>query len=444
MTNVLTFKLQRGRTFEWPAGAPRAATFVENLAEAHRVESGSLESVAMLQGGLIQALVAHVRAHSPCWAARLAGVDAWEDVPILDRAALEAQVAIEGPLETGQPNEAIKRLSTSGSSGRAIAFYRTGRSAYMNRLRYTLDHLEQGRDLTSKLAMTKYNAVPTERPTWNWPTNLSRYVPTGPSTLVNHTDMSPPALARWLKDAQPAYLFTTSPVLDLLTEVWLAEPALAPRLEQVATFSFNLTSATREAVLHHTGARIADRYSSEEVGPIAFQCPHSHTRYHVATSNVMVEIVDQAGRPAEPGVLGRVLVTALHNYATPFIRYELGDLAAMGEGCPCGHAGPIITELAGRARSFILVGPGEYRNFTLRARQWVAAAPVREYRVQQAAMGRLEAEVVADVPLDEAALERLRALITANSPAGFHVSVRQVEAIDWGPGYKRLEFRCLV
>lgn len=444
MSTMHTFQLVSGKAYTFETRHRRAGAFLKNLAEAQRVESGTLAQVAALQEGLLHDLLDYVCKYSRVWASRLDGCDTWDLVPILDRNTLLAQLSLEGPLLEGLGRDRFKKASTSGSTGHAVEFYRTGRAAFMNRLRYTLDHLEQGRDLSKKMALTKYNARAKEAGKWLWPPDFAKYLQTGPSCVVNHIKLPTEELARWLQQAAPAYLFTTAPVLDLLTEVWRARPELIPRLEQVATFSFNVPAETRANVRELTGARIADRYSSEEVGPIAFQCPLREDRYHVATSNVILEIVNHQGQPAAPDELGRVLVTALHNYATPFLRYELGDLAAVRAGCECGHRGPVITQLAGRARSLLYLGPGQYKNFTIRARDWTGAAPVREYRVLQTALGRLEAEVTADRALDEEALQRLRGLIAGNAPADFSVEVRQVKAIDWGPGYKRLEFRCLV
>src|SRR5262249_14362026 len=79
-------------------------------------------------------------------------------------------------------------------------------------------------------------------------------------------------------------------------------------------------------------------YSSEEVGAIGFECPSCPGHYHVATSNVLVEIADTSYE-IDGARLGKVLVTHLHSYATPFIRYDLDDLACLRSTCPCGHDG---------------------------------------------------------------------------------------------------------
>ena len=61
-------------------------------------------------------------------------------------------------------------------------------------------------------------------------------------------------------------------------------------------------------------------------GIIALQCP-SGGLYHLQSESVHVEILDEAGRPCAPGEIGRVIVSPLHNFAMPLLRYESGDYA---------------------------------------------------------------------------------------------------------------------
>jgi phenylacetate-CoA ligase len=54
--------------------------------------------------------------------------------------------------------------------------------------------------------------------------------------------------------------------------------------------------------------------------------------------NLLVEIVVVEGdtqRPAKPGEVGEVVITDLHNFGMPFVRYANGDLAQQGDGRTC-------------------------------------------------------------------------------------------------------------
>src|SRR6185295_14515719 len=98
------------------------------------------------------------------------------------------------------------------------------------------------------------------------------------------------------------------------------------------------------------GVGVVDVYSSEECGQIALQCPE-HEQYHVQSESVLVEVLDDEGRPCAPGTIGRVVLTTLQNFAMPLIRYDIGDFAEPGPACPCGRALPVLTRIVGRVRN---------------------------------------------------------------------------------------------
>lgn len=105
-----------------------------------------------------------------------------------------------------------------------------------------------------------------------------------------------------------------------------------------------VTDEIREIVMEGLGTRIVDRYSTEETGYIALQCP-KHNHFHVISPVTHVEIVDEDNNPCPVGTPGRVLLTSMQSYAMPLVRYEIGDMAEWGEPCDCGITLPVIKKL---------------------------------------------------------------------------------------------------
>ena len=69
--------------------------------------------------------------------------------------------------------------------------------------------------------------------------------------------------------------------------------------------------------------------------------------------------MDDKGKPVPVGGEGRILVTNLHNYAMPFIRYDIGDVGALSDkACPCGRGLPLLAKLTGRTTDFIRTRSG--------------------------------------------------------------------------------------
>jgi phenylacetate-CoA ligase len=91
--------------------------------------------------------------------------------------------------------------------------------------------------------------------------------------------------------------------------------------------------ADRAVLSRAFGPHIYETYGSRETMLMAAECSE-HAGMHLAEENVLVEVAHD-GRPVATGDSGDVLVTDLHNYGMPFIRYQNGDMATMGPNAPC-------------------------------------------------------------------------------------------------------------
>lgn len=142
------------------------------------------------------------------------------------------------------------------------------------------------------------------------------------------------------KDEIGILLCSPMALAELVNVAKNREPGLA-NLKAILTFSERLTSDLRNQVGQITSAKVIDRYSSEEVGLIAIDCPWGNHLHQISTHNY-VEIVDEDNQPCDIGQPGRVLVTGLNSYGMPLIRYELGDFASFGQKCVGGISYPVI------------------------------------------------------------------------------------------------------
>src|SRR5262249_50142607 len=134
-------------------------------------------------------------------------------------------------------------------------------------------------------------------------------------------------------------------------------------LKSVYTVSETLSPRVREQAQRVLGATVLDKYSSQEVGVIATECPESGL-YHITAEALIVEVVKEDGPPCRIGDSGRLLITDLHNFATPLVRYDIRDFAEVGGACPCGRGLPTLKRILGRERNF-LVKPDGTRNWPL-------------------------------------------------------------------------------
>ena len=84
-----------------------------------------------------------------------------------------------------------------------------------------------------------------------------------------------------------------------------------------------------------------------------FNCP-VRAWYHIDTETYYYEILKMdSDEPAEPGELGRIVITDLFNYAFPILRYDNGDTAVAVRKEKNGRFKLYLSELYGRRSDLI-------------------------------------------------------------------------------------------
>ena len=76
-----------------------------------------------------------------------------------------------------------------------------------------------------------------------------------------------------------------------------------------------------------------------------------------------MNVVDKFGNEVNPGEEGELILTSLHDYAMPFIRYAPGDMVIKsGEKCKCGRNLPLLKKIIGRTSDLIELPNGRILN----------------------------------------------------------------------------------
>jgi phenylacetate-CoA ligase len=159
---------------------------------------------------------------------------------------------------------------------------------------------------------------------------------------------------------------------------------------------------------------------------------------------VVVESDSQLTASHNGAVLGRLLVTHLHSYATPIIRYDIGDFGQLEQRCRCGHDGPTISNIFGRGKHFLRHPDGRLLPFYLSTRMLLETVAFDECRVRQAEIDTITIEIGGreSIGADEEA--NLKKLIAKATDPAFKIEIKPVRKIDWSGNSKRLFFSSLV
>ena len=157
---------------------------------------------------------------------------------------------------------------------------------------------------------------------------------------------------RRLEKFRPKFVMGYTSSLATLADALLqSNLRLSLPVRGVITIAETLTPNRKRLIEEYFQAPIINRYGLREFGSWSAQsCRESPDQFHINTELVVCEILRPDGTTCAPGERGRVVLTDLHNFARPFIRYDTGDLAVAGGGrCACGRAFPLLGAIEGRS-----------------------------------------------------------------------------------------------
>lgn len=326
-------------------------------------------------------------------------------------------------------------VRSSGSTGKPIQVLGTGFTYIFVRAFSMRGHLWHGRDLSAKavdIRTARSADKPAESGIWSAVPNSGRCVRLDINLPMNE-------LLDHLIDIDPVYMQTHPYTLKgmIMNSV---ERGIRPKsLREARTFGEALEPRVRDLARDHWGIDVIDNYSAMEVGMIAMQCPESEN-LHVQSESVLVEVLDDYGRPCFPGEIGRVVVTALHNFATPLIRYEIGDYAEVGDTCSCGRGLPVLKRIMGRHRNLLVLPTGEKRFPESRLSLTDLAPEIRQFQLTQKSLEAIEIKLVVASPLTKEKESQIAQSLVEKFEHPFNYQFVYVDDIPRGANGKFEEF----
>jgi phenylacetate-CoA ligase len=178
--------------------------------------------------------------------------------------------------------------------------------------------------------------------------------PRGESWRINR-QVTPEQLCRFLIAKKARYL-TCRPQTAHAAALEALRLGLDIRLHAVIGHGTAISDEEQRDIAKAFGAKTVSVYSSTECTKISHQCSVSPF-HHVNAEFMLVEIVDENGRPCPPGVDGRTIITPVLSAAQPLIRYDQGDIARMGH-CTCRRTLPVIEKIVGREVDLFVLADG--------------------------------------------------------------------------------------
>ena len=209
-------------------------------------------------------------------------------------------------------------------------------------------------------------------------------------------------------------------------------------LHSVVTWGDNLYPHYRRAIENTFRTRVTDTYGIGEGIQVSAQCG-SADNYHVHTLDVIVEYLDDEGRPVAEGEAGNLILTRLHAGPMPLIRYRVGDLGIAGDQspCACGRGLDRMRSIQGRDTDVVLTPSGnrlivEFFNGIIDD-----IPEIESFQVVQEHLDTLAVIVVPRPGFSEDTKRTLIEAIHRNGAADVKIAVECVNEIPLTPGGKR-------
>lgn len=429
--------------------SPRAAQVADLSRQIEAFDTLPAVRQRAIQAQSLRSLLHWAATHSVFWKARLApfSTDEFADpfavlkaIPPLTRRELQTRFDALSCAHALPEGCGISMAHSNGTTGQPVAVQNEALAYRLRYLAYSLQTTNWHRLDTSR-TLLKFGARVKDGSQEHWGPPDALFFNTGGLHLRQTMDRDVSGLYASLRKVEPSYVVSGASVIHAVARYALQLPAdVRPAIVAILSTGENVTAALREDCRAAFGAEVIDRYSCEEIGWLALQCPNA-SHLHVMASNVFMEIVDDEGLPCPAGVPGRVLLTGLHSKAMPLIRYDIGDVAEWGEPCGCCHLQlPVVARLWGRQREFLRTPDGQTRHIIIFAERFLEIAPVLDMRFRYYSNPLLRFELVAQTSLTADQCLGLEAVVREMIGHDCPIEIIQVGAIDWGATDKRTPF----
>ena len=256
------------------------------------------------------------------------------------------------------------------------------------------------------------------------------------TTLLGALKISPetlPVLARRLRIADGGFIRGYPAAIYMLARFIEGEGAPVIRPRAVITSGEGVHPFQRELFSRVFDCDTYSCYGSHEATTIACECPE-HRGLHVSAENLILEVVDDDDMPLPPGRKGRILITCLHNYAMPLIRYDTGDVGVLSDDtCPCGRGLPLLETIGGRTADVIVTRSGKTVPGSSLRFGFLASLGVEQFQIVQDTYEEVVVKLVvgAGFPRDRLheVADRVRRHYTAELGEEMDVTVEFVDEI---------------
>ncbi len=238
-------------------------------------------------------------------------------IPILTKDTIRKNLANKKLVATNLSSKELKKVGSSGSTGEPLHFFTTKYAYSINIASALRGWYWMGYRLGDKYIKLSQNPRNSRIKRLQDKLSNNKYLYSQQltdenfSSLIKEISIYKPKVLRGYPD--PLFYLSKFVKRNAITNV---------QIPLIATTGNVLFPETRKFIENQFGAKIFDSYSCE--GSTVF-CEASNHRYYYGAMELAITEILSDNKFVNYGERGRHISTDLHNYATPFIRYDTQD-----------------------------------------------------------------------------------------------------------------------
>ncbi len=354
--------------------------------------------------------------------------DKWEDLPVIVKS--DYQNSDKNLISDSVEKKDLYTGYTSGSSGHPFSYAKDKFAHSMTWALIKNRYEDFGLTLNSRQA--RFYGIPFER--------IDFMKEKFKDFLSNRLrfpvfDLSDEMLEKFLKRFESSafdyvYGYTNSIVLfaRFIIRKNIVLKKVCPSLKVCICTSENCTEEDKKIITEAFGVPTVNEYGTSEVDMIAFE--DFNGNWKLSEENIFIEILDDEGNRLTKGGEGRIILTALHNKAMPFIRYEIGDKAVIEKS----EDKIIIKRLLGGVNDIILLPSGKKSSgvtFYFITRDVLERSGIlREFIIKQVSIDRFIFEVVSDSDVSQEDKMIIQKKMDVYLEPGLSFEIKRVDKIE--------------
>lgn len=313
------------------------------------------------------------------------------------------------------------QVKTSGSTGIPTELFYTKKDfsiLNMNWIRPLLAH--GARPWLKRLEITGPHNIQQRK---NWYNHLGLWRKKSISLLK-----SPKEWVETLNEYEPHILYGYSGSLKLLSKYIQTQSIEHKNPDFIFGVSDLVDEECRELIESTFHKRLIDLYGAAEAGCIAWECQICKG-YHINMDTVITEHI-QGDETVEPGTPGNIVITNLHSFAMPIIRYDLGDIGIASLEKPiCGNGMPLLEAINGRSDAFIVLPSGDRLSPMYFFSIMRSIKNIDRWKVVQKNIEHITVLVIPSSGFSSENVQRIKSRIRENISEKVHIEVKVVDEI---------------